>query len=114
MRSLIQKTTLGAAVLAIGSFIAMAAPKAQTFTGEVSDSMCGAKHAMAGSNAACTRACVKKGSDYALVSGDKVYTLETTDKAALAELDTLAGQKAKVTGTADGDKIEVSKVVAAH
>lgn len=110
MKSIIQKTTMAAAVLALASFAALAAPKAQTFTGEVSDSMCGAKHAMAGNNAACTRACVKKGSDYALVSGDKVYTLSTSDKAVLSELDTLAGQKAKVTGTSDGDKIEVSKV----
>ncbi len=39
---------------------AMAAGKPQTFTGEVSDSMCGAKHMMEG-NAACTRACVRKG-----------------------------------------------------
>ena len=31
--------------------------------------------------AACTKACVDKGSDYALVVGDKVYTLKTsTDK----------------------------------
>ena len=109
---LIQKTMIGMAVPILAA-LAFAAPKAQTFTGEVSDSMCGAKHAMAGNNAACTRACVKKGSDYALVSGDKVYTLETSDKAALAELDTLAGQQAKVTGTADGDKITVSKVAAA-
>jgi hypothetical protein len=107
-----QKTTIGAAVLAFASLAAFAAPKAQTFTGEVSDSMCGAKHAMAGSNAACTRACIKKGSDYTLVSGDKVYTLKTSDKAVLSELDSLAGQKANVTGTADGDNIEVSKVSA--
>ncbi len=113
MKSIIQKTTIAAAVLAFSSLIALAAPKAQSFTGEVSDSMCGAKHAMADNNAACTRACVKKGSDYALVSGDKVYTLKTSDKAVLAELDTLAGQKAKVTGTSDGSNIEVSKVAAA-
>lgn len=113
MKSVIQKMSVGASVVLFAA-LALAAPKAQSFTGEVSDSMCGAKHAMAGNNAACTRACVKKGSDYALVSGDKVYTLATSDKTILSELDTLAGQKAKVTGTADGDKIQVSKVVAAH
>lgn len=113
MKSMIRKSMMGAAVLALAALSAFAAPKPQTFTGEVSDSMCGAKHAMAGNNAACTRACVKKGSDYALVSGDKVYTLKTSDKAVLSELDTLAGQKAKVTGTSDGSNIEVSKVSAA-
>jgi len=42
--------------------------------------------------------------------GDKVYTLHTADKAALDQLDKLAGTKAKVTGSADGDIIAVSKV----
>jgi len=56
---------------------------------------------------------VKKGSSYALVVGDKVYTLKTDDKKALAELDKLAGENAKVTGTAEGDTIDVSKVAAA-
>ena len=45
------------------------AARAKTFTGTVSDSMCGAKHAMPGDDAACTRACVGKGSKYALVVG---------------------------------------------
>ena len=85
----------------------------QTMTGIVSDSMCGAKHMMEGGDAACTRACVAKGSKYALVVGDKVYTLETSDKAALAQLDKLAGQKAKVSGTVGGDSIQVSSVTGA-
>jgi hypothetical protein len=82
----------------------------QTMTGVVSDSMCGAKHMMAGSDADCTRACVSKGSKYALVVGDKVYTLETSDKAALSQLDKLAGQKAKVSGMVSGDTIQVASV----
>ena len=90
---------------------AIAGGKAQSFTGEVSDSMCGAKHAIA-DKAACTRACVKKGSNYALVVGDKVYTLKTSE-ANKAKLDELAGEQAKVTGTASGDVIEVNKVMAA-
>ena len=85
----------------------------QTMTGVVSDSMCGAKHMMAGSDAECTRACVAKGSKYALVVGDKVYTLETSDKAALGQLDKLAGQKAKVSGTVSGDTIQVASVAGA-
>lgn len=82
----------------------------ETFTGVVSDSMCGAKHMMPGDPVACAHACLKQGSKYALVVGDKVYTLDTTDKAATDELDKLIGQKAKVSGTADGDTIKVSSV----
>ena len=92
---------------------ALAAGKSQMFTGEVSDAMCGAKHMMDGSAADCTRACVGKGSKYALVVGDKVYTLDAKDKASLDELDKLAGKQAKVKGSADGDTITVTSVAAA-
>ena len=53
----------------------------------------------------CTRACIRKGSKYALVVGDKVYTLDTSDKTALDQLDKLADKQAKVTGEADGDPV---------
>jgi hypothetical protein len=89
------------------------AGKAQTFTGTVSDAMCGAKHMMAGDDASCLRACVQKGSKYALVVGDKVYTLDVKDKATLDKLDKLAAAKATVQGEADGDTIEVSSVAPA-
>ncbi len=101
------------AALAISTTAALGAGKSQTFTGEVSDSMCGAKHMMQGKPGECARACVGKGSSYALVVGDKVYSLQTQDKAAQDELGKLAGEKAKVTGTADGETIQVSKVDAA-
>ena len=100
-----------AAVLLGGVFtLAIAGDKPQTWTGEVSDAMCGAKHM--GSAADCTRGCVSKGSKYALVVGDKVYTLEASDKAALDSLNKFAGAKAKVTGTASGDTIKVASVAA--
>jgi hypothetical protein len=89
------------------------AGKAQSYTGTVSDAMCGAKHMMEGDPAACLRACVQKGSKYALVVGDKVYTLDTPNQATLATLDKLANQKATVKGTADGDTISVTSVAAA-
>jgi hypothetical protein len=91
---------------------ALGAGKSQTLTGEVSDAMCGAKHEMPGKAADCTRACLQHGSKYALVVGDKVYTLETSDKAALAKLNDLAGAKAKVTGEVDGTTITVKSVAA--
>jgi len=91
---------------------ALAAGKSQTLTGEVSDAMCGAKHDMPGKAAECTRSCVKHGSKYALVVGDKVYTLETSDKTALDTLNDLAGSKATVTGEVDGATITVKSVAA--
>jgi hypothetical protein len=91
---------------------ALAAGKSETLTGEVSDAMCGTKHEMPGKAADCTRGCVKHGSKYALVVGDKVYTLETSDQAALDKLNDLAGAKAKVTGEVDGTTITVKSVAA--
>jgi hypothetical protein len=87
------------------------AGRKQTFTGEVGDAMCGRTH-MEGTAAGCTRACVAKGSKFALVVGEKIYILDTTDKTALATLDKQAGKNATVTGTLDGDTIEVSSVAA--
>jgi hypothetical protein len=97
-------------LLGIGANPAWAADT--TMTGKVSDSMCGAKHQMAGNDASCTHECVKGGSKYALVVGDKVYTLETTDKAALDKLSDLAGASAKVTGEVKGEVIAVKAVAA--
>jgi len=100
-----------AAVLLLTATMAFAADKPQTFTGKVSDAMCGAQHMMAGaSDADCTRACVKQGSKYALVVGDKVYTLEGGDA---ATLDKLAGQNATISGTLKGKTITVASVVPA-
>jgi hypothetical protein len=84
----------------------------QTFTGEVGDAMCGRKHMEDEPAAECTRACVAHGSKYALIVGDKIYVLDTTDKTALAALDKQAGKTATVTGTLDGDTIEVISVAA--
>jgi len=116
MRSGSNKLAVCLAVLLVAagllSLSAFAASKPQSYTGKVSDAMCGAKHAMEGGGADCTRACVSKGSKYALVVGDKVYTLDTKDKASLDVLDKLADKTAKVTGTADGDTIAVQSVSA--
>src|SRR5581483_29846 len=94
---------LSLAVVLLLSTTVMAQPSSkagkQTFTGVVSDAMCGAKHMMEGSPAECTRACVKQGSKFALVVGDKLYTLNGHSD----ELDKLAGQKATVTGTVRDD-----------
>jgi hypothetical protein len=96
------------------TFAVNASAKSQTYTGVVSDGMCGAKHMMSGDDASCTRECVSKGSKYALVVGEKVYALETSDKTALATLDKQAGAKVTVIGTEKGDTITVDSVKAAQ
>jgi len=105
--------SLAGVLLAVALIPTSLAAKAETFTGTVSDAMCGAKHMMQGDDAACLRACVQKGSKYALVVGDKVYTLDVKGKATLDTLDKLAAAKATVKGEANGDTIEVSSVTAA-
>jgi hypothetical protein len=97
-------------LMIVGLAVSSAFAAGKTYTGTVSDAMCGAKHM--GSAAECTRGCVKKGSKYALVVGDKVYTLETSDKAALDTLDKQAGANATVTGTEKDNTITVSSVKA--
>jgi hypothetical protein len=112
-----QRTILIAVVASCASLFvsnrAMADGK-QTLTGEVGDAMCGIKHMPGeGTAAECTRSCVAHGSKYALVVGDKIYALNTSDKAVLVLLDQQAGKKATVTGTVTGTDIDVSKAVAA-
>ena len=97
--------------MAVFSSLYAAAGGKQTFTGEVSDAMCGRNH-MEGAPAECTRTCVSHGSRYALVAGDKIYTLNTTDKTALAMLDQQAGKKVTVTGVLNGDTIDVNSIAA--
>src|SRR5947209_12305457 len=83
----------------------------RTLTGTVSDSMCGAKHMMKDATPAkCTRECVKQGSDYALVSGGKVYTLKGDAK----EIDKYAGQNVTVTGSVSGDTVTVKSIAPAE
>jgi hypothetical protein len=83
-----------------------------TYTGKVTDEMCGAKHTMmsGGSDADCVRMCTAGGSAYALVVGTRVYTLSTTDKAVLATLNKHAGERVAVKGTLKGTTITVHTV----
>jgi len=78
-----------------------AAPAPQTFTGVVTDDMCGnANHAnmrMGPTDAECTLACISAhGATYVLYDGKTEYTLsdQRTPEA-------FAGQKVTVTGTLD-------------
>jgi hypothetical protein len=97
---------VGLVSLTIG-FRAFAAP--QTWTGAISDKMCGADHTKMGgklSDRECTLACAKGGAPYVLVSDGQVYQLSTHD----AELKTHAGHVVHLTGELKGDAIRVSKI----
>jgi hypothetical protein len=77
----------------------LAGAQTQTFTGVITDSMCGANHKHMGATdeAKCVRDCVKSGNGkykYVLHDGNKSYVLsdqQTPEK--------FAAQKVKVTGT---------------
>jgi hypothetical protein len=96
-------------VVAMFGCLAAAAEKT-TVTGVVGDAMCGVKHMMGGDDPGCTRECVKQGSDYALIADGKALTLKAKSESTKAQLDTLAGKKANVTGERDGNTITVAAV----
>ena len=81
----ISQIWLVAVVLSAGLAVPTRAASTQTFTGKVSDTMCGAKHREGIPPADCVRACVQLGAKYVLVVADKVYTLDTSDQAALEQ-----------------------------
>ena len=83
----------------------------KTFVGSISDSMCGAKHMMAGESAKdCTLQCVKGGAKYILIDpSGKIYQLSDQKTP-----EQFAGAKVNVTGTLKGDTIAVTSMVAAQ
>jgi len=85
------------------------AQTSKSLTGTVSDAMCGKTHLMKGESAAqCTRECVKSGSDYALVVGDKVYTLKGNKTA----IDKFAGANVIVKGKLTGSTVTMESIKA--
>ncbi|HTU51746.1 MAG TPA: hypothetical protein VMF56_14225 [Acidobacteriaceae bacterium] len=109
------KTFYVPGALAIAAMLSAGVASAQTTTlrGIVSDQMCGAHHMMAGASAQqCTRECVGMGAPYALVVGDKVYTLQANPEVK-KELYALAGAPAVVKGTVSGMTMQVAAVAPA-
>jgi hypothetical protein len=78
-----------------GALIAGAAA-AETFSGVITDTMCGKEHAgmKITPDSKCVTECVKHGSKYALYDGKAVYVL--SDQKAPEQF---AGQKVKINGT---------------
>ena len=97
-------------ILLTGAVLALGAAAPKTFTGVITDSMCGKDHAMMNvkPDSKCVLECVKAGSKYALIDGNNVYELsdqKTPEK--------FAAQKVKVTGTLNGSTIQVQSITAA-
>ena len=88
----------------------------QVITGQISDSMCKAKHEEAAEGAGkmadhdCTVSCVKGGSKYVLLADGKIYQISNQT---FADVEKLAGQAVNVTGDVKGDAITVTKIEAA-
>ena len=76
-----------------------------SFEGMVTCSRCGAKHSAALDRSAstCVRVCVHAGSSFVLVNAETTYLLDGD----LVVLKKLAGQRARVTGTREGQTIKV-------
>lgn len=93
------------ATLCLALFLAPTA-HADSWTGWVSDSHCGAGGAKAG-HASCAKKCVHDGGKFVFVNGadKKVYQLSKQD---IAD-DLLAGE-VTVTGTVEGDSIKVESI----
>jgi hypothetical protein len=82
------------------------------FRGEISDTQCAMKvHSLERSHAemiarstlgtdaaSCAKACVKRGGEWVLRSGDVVYRLKNQEG-----MDNFAGQKVEITGTLDSE-----------
>jgi len=87
----------------------------QTWTGTISDSVCGASHAKMiaehpGANmtdAQCVAACVKAGAKYVFVMDGKVYNIANQEYPGLAKD---AARTVRLTGVMNGDTITISKL----
>ena len=90
-------------------------PREQTWTGKISDSMCGMTHSTGEhgakmTDADCTAACVKRGAKYVFVSDGKIYQLANQRSKTIASH---AGQEVQLTGHMKGDTITANKITAA-
>lgn len=105
------KNFVAAAAVALLATPALAAD--MTWTGEISDAMCGRSHDMGDKKESakdCTLECAKADGSYILVVGDKEYKFSNPRFKGIEEH---AGEKVTLSGTLKGDTITVTKVEAA-
>ncbi|HUP02373.1 MAG TPA: hypothetical protein VMU19_00195 [Bryobacteraceae bacterium] len=98
--------------LLFGAALLAGAAGPQTYTGVITDSMCGRDHSAMNMkpDSACVKACVKYGAKYALFDGKDVYILSDQKTP-----EQFAGQKVKVTGAYDpaAKVLKVTSIAAA-
>ena len=113
--------TVSAVLFAVSLLVVTGRPvqaEQQTWSGQISDSRCGAVHeedadaAGGGPQGAptpreCTLACIRGGSKYVFVMDDKVFQISDQKNPAL---ETFAGDTVKLTGELTGTVITVSKI----
>jgi hypothetical protein len=94
-----------------GQVAKAAAVQTEIYEGMITDTRCGAKHsAVIGMGAAdCARVCVHGGERFALVDGEALYPLEGETSA----LKRVAGQRVRITGKLNGNRIAVASVAPA-
>jgi hypothetical protein len=81
----------------------------QTFSGVITDMHCGPRHTNSKEDASdCARKCVRDGSSYIIVDGDRSYQLDGD----LLQLSELAGQRVTLTGVLNRNTIQVSSASA--
>jgi hypothetical protein len=103
-------------ILALYAMLLSASLSAQqTWSGQISDSMCKAKHEEAAEGQGkmadrdCTLSCVRGGSKFVLLVGGKVLQIANQDQ---KDLQTFAGQTVTVTGDLKGDTLTVTAIAA--
>ncbi len=105
------KVVLITALLSLPGFAAQ-----KTWTGQITDSMCGASHAgmgdMGKNPKECIAACAKGGAKYAFVADGKVYGIANQTLTGLKNPD---GKTVRLTGdlASDGKTIMVSEIATA-
>ena len=100
MKKLSNVLGVAAALLFAIGLASSASAKSHTWTGWISNSMCGAKDASA-DKADCTRTCVKKGDKYVFVNTKtkKVYPITNQDAVTDADL----GSEVTLSGSLNSD-----------
>lgn len=97
---------------AIGRSVQAASPAQagddqQTVAGVITDSHCGARHEdSTRSPAECARMCVRNGSKYVLVDGDKIYELQGD----ASQIAPLAGQRVSISGKLSGQTLRIDSI----
>jgi hypothetical protein len=102
MKQTISTLTLAAAILAIAGFFGMGEARADSWSGWISDSGCGAKGATA-SHKDCTLKCVKdKGAKYVFVNSATKDVVPIHNQDAVSEAN--VGMEVTVSGSVMDDK----------